>query len=96
MLVEKFYIQEIAFGYLVKNWHIDRINFGQNNNFFLSYLLTYFFGFFLSSFLFSVSLTFLFVIQARIAQLVAHGLGIAEVPGLNPGKGENFSVTISN
>ena len=29
-------------------------------------------------------------IQARIAQLVAHRLGTWEVPGSNPGKGENF------
>ena len=35
-------------------------------------------------------------IQARIAQLVAYRLGIGEVPGSNPGKGENFSVKISN
>ena len=38
-------------------------------------------------------------IQARIAQLVAYGLGTREVPGSNPGnggKGENFSVKISN
>ena len=37
-----------------------------------------------------------FEIQARIAQLVAHRLGTGEVPGSNPGKGENFSVKISN
>ena len=35
-------------------------------------------------------------IQARIAQLVAYRLGTREVPGSNPGKGENFSVKISN
>ena len=35
-------------------------------------------------------------IQARIAQLVAYRLGTGEVPGSNPGKGENFSVKISN
>ena len=29
-------------------------------------------------------------IQARIAQLVAYRLGTSEVPGSNPGKGENF------
>ena len=32
----------------------------------------------------------------RIAQLVAHPLGTGEVLGSNPGKGENFSVKISN
>ena len=37
-----------------------------------------------------------FAIQARIAQLVAYGLGTWEVPGSNPGKGENFSMKISN
>ena len=36
------------------------------------------------------------LIQARIAQLVAYRLGTGEVPGSNPGKGENFSVKISN
>ena len=35
-------------------------------------------------------------IQARIAQLVAYQLGTGEVPGSNPGNGENFSVKISN
>ena len=35
-------------------------------------------------------------IQARIAQLVAYRLGTGEVPGSNPGKGENFSVKIGN
>ena len=35
-------------------------------------------------------------IQARIAQLVAYGLGTGEVPGSNPGKGENFSMKVSN
>ena len=35
-------------------------------------------------------------IQARIAQLVAYRLGTWEVSGSNPGKGENFSVKISN
>ena len=34
-------------------------------------------------------------IQARMAQLVAYQLGTGEVPGSNPGKGENFSVKIS-
>ena len=34
--------------------------------------------------------------QARIAQLVAYRLGTREVAGSNPGKGENFSVKISN
>ena len=37
-----------------------------------------------------------FPIQARIAQLVAYRLGTEKVPGSNPGKGENFSVKISN
>ena len=32
----------------------------------------------------------LFSDQARIAQLVAYGLGTGEVPGPNTGKGENF------
>ena len=36
------------------------------------------------------------MIQARIAQLVAYRLGTGEVPVSNPGKGENFSVKISN
>ena len=36
------------------------------------------------------------IIQARIAQLVAYWLDTGEVPGSNPGKGENFSVKISN
>ena len=35
-------------------------------------------------------------IQARIAQLVAYRHGTGEVPGSNPGKGENFSVKINN
>ena len=35
-------------------------------------------------------------IQARIAQLVEYQLGTGEVPGSNSGKGENFSVKISN
>ena len=34
-------------------------------------------------------------IQARKAQLVAYWLGTREVPGSNPGKGQNFSVKIS-
>ena len=33
--------------------------------------------------------------KARIAQLVAYRLGTGEVPGSNPGKGENFSMKIS-
>ena len=33
-------------------------------------------------------------IQARIVQLVAYQLGTGEVPGSNPGKGENVSVKI--
>ena len=37
-----------------------------------------------------------FAIQARMAQLVAYRLGTGEVPGSNPGKGENFSMKISN
>ena len=36
------------------------------------------------------------VIQGRIAQLVAYPLGTGEVPGLNPGRGEKFSVKIIN
>ena len=35
-------------------------------------------------------------IQAMIAQLVAYRLGTREVLGSNPGKGQNFSVKISN
>ena len=35
-------------------------------------------------------------IQARIAHLVAYPLGTGEVPDSNPGKGENFSMKISN
>ena len=35
-------------------------------------------------------------IQARIAQMVAYWLGTRDVPGSNPGKGENFSMRISN
>ena len=38
----------------------------------------------------------IYYIQARIAQLVAYQLGIGEVPGSNPGKGDNFSVKIFN
>ena len=34
------------------------------------------------------------VIQARIAQLVAHRLGTTEVMGLNPGKGEFLLVKL--
>ena len=34
--------------------------------------------------------------SARIAQLVANPLGTREVPGSNPGTGENFSVKINN
>ena len=37
-----------------------------------------------------------FDIQASIAQLVAYRLGTGLVQGSNPGKGENFSVKISN
>ena len=36
------------------------------------------------------------IIQARIAQLVSYRLGTGEVPGSNPSKGENFSMKISN
>ena len=36
------------------------------------------------------------LIQARIAQLVAYWLDTEEVPGPNPGKGENFSMKISS
>ena len=32
--------------------------------------------------------------QARIAQLVAYRLETGEVPGSNPGKGENFSMKL--
>ena len=32
-------------------------------------------------------------IQARIAQLVAYRLGTGEVPGSNPGKGENLLIS---
>ena len=35
-------------------------------------------------------------IQDRIAELVAYRLGTGEVLGSNPGKGDNFSVKISN
>ena len=41
-------------------------------------------------------LSFYEAIQARIAQLVAYQLGTGEVPGSNPGKGENYSLKISN
>ena len=34
--------------------------------------------------------------QVSIAQLVAYWLWTGEVPGSNPGKGENFSMEISN
>ena len=37
---------------------------------------------------------FVFSIQARIAQTVAYQLGAEEAPGLNPGKGKNFSVIL--
>ena len=43
-----------------------------------------------------ILLTFPNSIKARIAQLVAYRLGIGEVLGSNPGKGENFSMKISN
>ena len=36
------------------------------------------------------------LIQARIIQIVAYRLGTGEISSLNPGKGENFSVKISN
>ena len=35
-------------------------------------------------------------IQSRIAQLVEYRLGTGEVPGSNPGKGENFSMSIDH
>ena len=35
------------------------------------------------------------MIQAKIAQLGAYRLGTMEIPGSNPGKGENFSVKIN-
>ena len=38
----------------------------------------------------------LMIIQARRAHFVAYRLGTGEVPGSNPGKGEHFSVKISN
>ena len=38
------------------------------------------------------ALSILIYLHARIAQLVAYQLGTREVKGLNPGKGENFSV----
>ena len=47
-------------------------------------------------FTFSKWLNYKILIQARIAQLVAYRLGTSEVPGSNPGKGENLSVKISN
>ena len=43
-----------------------------------------------------LNMIYLQIIQARIAQLVAYQPGTGEVPGSNPGKGENFSVKISN
>ena len=33
------------------------------------------------------------IIQARIARLVAYRLGTGEVPGSNPGKGENLLIS---
>ena len=45
---------------------------------------------------FGIDLTIAIPIQARIAQLVACWLGTGEVPGSNPGNGENFPVKISN
>ena len=44
----------------------------------------------------TLRLYFFTQIKARIAQLVAYRLGTREVPGSNPGKGEKFSVKISN
>ena len=38
----------------------------------------------------------IFLISVRIAQLVTYRLGSRVVPSWNPGKGENFSVIISN
>ena len=38
----------------------------------------------------------LHIFQDRIAQLVAYQLDTGEDPGSNPGKGENFSMKISD
>ena len=43
-----------------------------------------------------VSIDLFWFIQARIAQLVALRLDTGEVPGSNPGKGQNFSVKRNN
>ena len=43
----------------------------------------------------NIELNLILIIQARIAQLVAYRLGTEDVPGSNPGKGENFSMKIS-
>ena len=45
---------------------------------------------------FGIDSTIAIPIQARLAQLVAYWFGTREVPGSNPGKGDNFSVKISN
>ena len=37
----------------------------------------------------------LVIYQARRAQLVAYRLGTGEVPGSNPGMGDNFSIKIN-
>ena len=49
-----------------------------------------------SNFSFFNNILSLKAIQARIAQLVAYWLGTGKVPGSNPGKGENFSLKLSN
>ena len=41
-------------------------------------------------------ITFCLKDPSQIAQLVAYRLCTGEVPGSNPGKGENFSVKIGN
>ena len=73
-------IQQVSF---VLGWIIQYflIRLSMKNNF-LSFVLS--------------QLRMQWLIQARIAQLVAYRLHTGEVPGSNPDKGENFSVKISN
>ena len=56
----------------------------------------YYYYFFKAIIIFRLSSKEDWEIQARIAQLVVYRLGTGEVPGSNPGKGENFSVIVSN
>ena len=78
-------------------WHVIT----QNNSVICNLCCSLSFNLFIKAFFANVqSLSEFFIlflsIQAWIAQLVAHRLGTREVRGSNPGKGENFSMKISN